>query len=350
MGALTTPPQVIILRLPPTPPLTTLVQLRLNTPLRSMSSLNPSAPATFVACLVSMGFFGVIVTQFILYIRRYPKDRMFLKLLVYGVTLLQAAQQVLFTVNAWGVVINPGVSGQVLQRVTASNILIDAVIVAISQAFYASRIWTCDVYYAGRGMRKIHASISSSKLLLIIGTEVHFGTGQHGAVFLVYKILSVVSSDDDTMIKGILISVNAVTWSTGLLLSAIFVYSLLKSRTGSSFRVGWILFVVNAGTFTVVWGIAAFVLLLRGPYTVVPGLLYVTGSNSYTMSLICSLLSRFKPEDWENEGPIEVELPDINPGTFVLSTVEAQATSFQTHTAEEQSVKASSEDGARGSG
>ncbi|PIL29283.1 hypothetical protein GSI_09334 [Ganoderma sinense ZZ0214-1] len=170
-----------------------------------------------------MGFFGVIVTQFILYIRRYPKDRMFLKLLVYGVTLLQAAQQVLFTVNAWGVVINPGVSGQVLQRVTASNILIDAVIVAISQAYV---LLFC-VYYAGRGMRKIHASITSSKLLLIIGTEVHFGTGQHG--------LSVVSSDDDTMIKGILISVNAVTWSTDVLLSAIFVYSLLKSRTGSSF-------------------------------------------------------------------------------------------------------------------
>ena len=61
------------------------------------------------------------------------------------------------------------------------------------------------------------------------------------------------------------------------------------------------------------------------------------------MSFLCSLLSResSKPEDWDNEGPIEVELPEFSPRGLELSTVtvEAQDTSFQSRTREEESVK-----------
>ncbi|KAI1787857.1 hypothetical protein LXA43DRAFT_1064033 [Ganoderma leucocontextum] len=66
--------------------------------------------ATFVAFSAATLLFGVLSSQSLTYFRHYPHDRLFLKIFVGTILVLETAQLLLFAVMAWFIVLGSGPS------------------------------------------------------------------------------------------------------------------------------------------------------------------------------------------------------------------------------------------------
>ncbi|KIM79191.1 hypothetical protein PILCRDRAFT_571209 [Piloderma croceum F 1598] len=134
----------------------------------------------FVGSLLNCILFGTLIVQVYLYSLSYPRDRVGVKILVYGIFILDIVQTVLATHAAWGFLIsgwgNPGILSQPPWSVMTLPFM-SAIISAIVQIFFAWRIWTLQSTWLPRGiailivlialMQSISSMVASIRFSLI---------------------------------------------------------------------------------------------------------------------------------------------------------------------------------------
>ncbi|KAG7086263.1 hypothetical protein E1B28_002230 [Marasmius oreades] len=108
-------------------------------------SVHPPATAGFhiVGYLLNWGFFGALCVQVFLYYWAFPKDKLFLKLIVYGLFALDIIQTALITSDAFlkfGTHFGNVTIFASLKNLWLSVFVINAITGAIVQLFFAYRI------------------------------------------------------------------------------------------------------------------------------------------------------------------------------------------------------------------
>ncbi|KAK0459319.1 uncharacterized protein EV420DRAFT_1642291 [Desarmillaria tabescens] len=97
-----------------------------------------------VACLLHWGLFGTLSVQLYLYYLAFPKDRKFTKYLVYGLYIIEVAQTILVTHDAFatfgsGFGDMEALTGMHFDWLTVP--IMSAVAACVGQVFYAYRIF-----------------------------------------------------------------------------------------------------------------------------------------------------------------------------------------------------------------
>ncbi|KJA21546.1 hypothetical protein HYPSUDRAFT_724975 [Hypholoma sublateritium FD-334 SS-4] len=94
--------------------------------------------------VLNWALFGILSTQLFIYYQAFPRDKSFLKALVYSVYLLEAVQTILLMENAWRVYASGFGNLEVFDEVETSWLsvgILGGLVACMVQSFYAYRIY-----------------------------------------------------------------------------------------------------------------------------------------------------------------------------------------------------------------
>ncbi|KAK0226533.1 hypothetical protein IW262DRAFT_1294710 [Armillaria fumosa] len=246
----------------------------------------PLVGQIIVSYLLNWGLFGTLSIQLYLYYLAFPKDRQFIKSLVYGIYIVELAQTILVTRNAFAVF---GYSFGDLEAPNKIEFswfivpMINAVAASLGQGFYAYRIF---VLSRSRIVSAfvICVSLTSFVAAMITGVRI-FRTGDFTA-----------SSDQKTSIAiGISCGGYALC---DIIIALCMTYYLMRSKTG--FRSTQILvtkiirLTIETGTVTAVVALTVLILFFASPHQafyVAPALVV---SKMYANTIYMVLNSRIR--------------------------------------------------------
>ncbi|RDX57423.1 hypothetical protein OH76DRAFT_1550682 [Lentinus brumalis] len=225
---------------------------------------------------------GVTTAQTAWYFANYPHDRRLLKTLVVAVWILDATHLGLYGATMYIYLVDKrsqNFGAEPLPWTANVQLLCNACAIALIQSFYASRIWT----------------LSKRKLLLgVMGTFIAV-TWVFSVVLFIKTILTQ-SVAEYVILVPYDIGMSALAASTDVLLCGALVILLLTSRTGTQGADRLInklmLYTVNTGVLTSVFGILALMMVALMPYSSLFVLFYYIGCRLYSVSLLSTLNAR----------------------------------------------------------
>ncbi|KAJ7433460.1 hypothetical protein B0H11DRAFT_761188 [Mycena galericulata] len=109
----------------------------------------------FIGNILNWMFMGTLIMQLYTYYQNFPTDRTFIKILVYGLFLVDVAQTVILTHHGWFFIVDSWDKASNFNIVPWSSTMIPilcGLVAAIVQIFYSWRIWLLSTNPFLRGM------------------------------------------------------------------------------------------------------------------------------------------------------------------------------------------------------
>ncbi|KAI1797227.1 hypothetical protein LXA43DRAFT_403273 [Ganoderma leucocontextum] len=238
------------------------------------SGLDLTLGVILIGLAVTASLFGVSSSQTLWYCVHYPRDRTFLRILVFTVWTLDAINLFLFSATMWDYLVEKQLTfgNQTLPWMSNAQIVVNAVAIGIIQSFYTYRIWTLTNY-------------KPLTIIVIIFVLADLGLG----LLLFVKSVTAPSLEDHLSLIPFDIALSTITTVTDVLLCAALVTLLGTSRTGS---VGLLFYTIYTGLITSVCSVASLITVLVLPEAAVYVMCYYIGSRMYTVSLLATLNAR----------------------------------------------------------
>ncbi|KAJ7348455.1 hypothetical protein DFH08DRAFT_866007 [Mycena albidolilacea] len=254
------------------------------------ATLQPGAPldntmgALYLGVVGSAILYGISLLQTVLYFTRYRRDPVYLKALVFVTLILETLHMILIMHAVYYYLITNYYKTSELQVVVWS-VAIEAVptglTAALVQSFYAFRVYRIsakDVRLTG-------------VILLLVGA-----TSACGTAWVILALSKYPSYDRLRTISPLAISINALSTSADVVITATLCYMLHKSRAQSladeSFLSRLILFTINTGLMTSLCAVAALISIVFSPNTLIYASFYFCVGRLYTNALLASLNAR----------------------------------------------------------
>ncbi|KAI8990704.1 hypothetical protein BD414DRAFT_484545 [Trametes punicea] len=269
-----------------------------------MAPLDGTMGPLLIGVIVSAVFYGVSLSQIFYYYTRYPRDPLYLKVLVAAVCCTDTVHQILISHTIyWYLVTNYGDS--VKLGLLSPTIIIEVFFQSFTglfvQCFFAARVWR----------------LSERKLYLVV--PVIGLIAAEFAVSMAYaiKALSFVTFLDLTKIKALSVSINAIAAAGDVCIAAILCTILQFSKTGfekSTLLINRLMiFSVNTGLLTSICACMSLITILSLPNTFVYICFYFLIGRLYSNSLMATLNARKRLRDGSNIHDTSVSLRDIHP-------------------------------------
>ncbi|KAF7316036.1 ANK-REP-REGION domain-containing protein [Mycena indigotica] len=241
--------------------------------------------AMFVGVLFATFFQGVLTLQTYLYYANFPKDHIFIKLLVACVWLLDVAHLVLISQSCYHYLVQSWGDGAAL-LISTQELDLHLVFVGfacfVCQCFFLSRIWN---FSQRNWMLTIVLGIPCLVIFILEATI----SGE------ISRIPSVSAFDQFT---GEVLSVFALAAAVDLAIAIILVWYLRQGKTSfdrSSFVVDRIVqYTVATGLATSVLAVADLIVYLATPNTFIFIAMHFSMGRLYTNALLATLNSRQK--------------------------------------------------------
>jgi len=181
----------------------------------------------FIGSLLNYLLLGTLVVQVYLYSISYPQDRVGIKVVVYGVFILDVIQTVFATHLAWGYLIsgwgNPAVLFQPPWSLTALSFM-GAIIPAIVQIFFAWRIWMLKQTLLARGIAVLIVLVALTQSISILVSSIRL-------VLSVNRVATGLSSISSGFITGV-----AGSFAADALIAGCQIVILSQARSKSPFK------------------------------------------------------------------------------------------------------------------
>ncbi|KAF9468552.1 hypothetical protein BDZ94DRAFT_673958 [Collybia nuda] len=247
-----------------------------------MNSIDATYGSAFIGLVAGAILYGVTLLQTFLYYRRYPRDSIFIKLLVFLLWVLDTTHLALCTVAIYWYLVTNYSNPEALNKTTWSIDLqtdCNGLIGLIVECFFARRVWI----------------MSSNKLLtgvIVVLACIHFGLG---IVFTIEGFLLI-----DTRKFGQLIWVTSAGLGSAaaadIIIACSLCYYFMKNRTGfsrtDSLITTLIIYSLTTGLITSVIASIAVVTFAIMPTNFVWLAFFWVLGKCYVNSLLAALNSR----------------------------------------------------------
>ncbi|KAA1465966.1 hypothetical protein DENSPDRAFT_876136 [Dentipellis sp. KUC8613] len=246
-------------------------------------ALDSTMGATFVGVLVGAMLYGVSCLQTWHYYREYSHDAFSIKLLVGAVWVCDTVHQILISHTMYTYVItnfaNPAILGELVWSLIV-EVLFNGFTAVLVQCFFTLRIYR---------LSNKNVPITAVVLLLVIG---QFGV----TVAYASKAIHMTTFAQLATLKGLSMSVNALTAASDVSIAVALCSMLHRSRTG--FRASdsminkLILFTMNTGLLTSLDAICSLASIAASPNTFIYICFFFTLGRLYSNSLLATLNAR----------------------------------------------------------
>ncbi|KAI0742981.1 hypothetical protein C8Q80DRAFT_1273555 [Daedaleopsis nitida] len=234
-----------------------------------------------IAFTIGGALLGFATAQTIFYVRQYwQKDRMFLKILVTSVWVLEIFHHGLFSASLYSTFVTFRFSEQIeLPWTSSAQIIVNSTVTAVVQSFYVHRVW-------------------SFQKSVVLTTLLSLATIGCWSVGLAIMINGVVTGDPTApgLSRALSSALSATTAGSDILLTASLSVLLMRSHTGSSrskrLLNRLLLYTINTGALTSICSFLSLFTNIFAGQTDLYTLFYYGGTRLYTNSMMASLNAR----------------------------------------------------------
>ncbi|KAH9897754.1 hypothetical protein C8Q73DRAFT_787993 [Cubamyces lactineus] len=270
-----------------------------------MAPLDGTMGPLLIGVIICAVFYGVSLSQMYYYYTRYPRDPLYLKVLVAAVWTTDTIHQILISHSIyWYLVTNYGspVTVGLLSPTIIVEVFFQAFTGLFVQSFFAARVW----------------KLSGRKLYLVIPVLALIAAEFAVAMAYAIKATHFQTFLDLGKIKALSISINAFAAAGDVCIAAILCTILQVSKTGfekSNLLINrLIIFSVNTGLLTSICACMSLITILSLPNTFVYICFFFLIGRLYSNSLMATLNARKGLRDASNIHDTSVSLRDLQTG------------------------------------
>ncbi|RPD62053.1 hypothetical protein L226DRAFT_535433 [Lentinus tigrinus ALCF2SS1-7] len=270
-----------------------------------MAPLDPTMGPLLLGVIVCAVFYGVSLSQVYYYYTRYPRDPLYMKLLVAAVCTTDTIHQGLISHSIYWYLITTYGDVTALSRLS-STIIIEVIFQAFTglfvQSFFAARIY----------------KLSGKKVWLVVPVVLMIAAEFSVSIAYAARGLQLETFAELVEVKALSLSINIFAAAGDVVIAFILCTILQFSKTGferSNLLINkLILFSVNTGLLTSICACISLITILALPDTFVYIFFFFMIGRLYANSLMATLNARKGLRDGSSAAPdTSVSLRDLHP-------------------------------------